>query len=325
MEKFTFISHNNTDPYFNIASEEYLLKHTDGYYVYLWVNSPAVIVGVNQNTFSEVRLNVAESKNIKIVRRLTGGGAVYHDLNNLCYTIIAPYNDGKTGYKGFTEPVIEYLNSLGVKAEFTGRNDVSVDGKKISGTAQTVYKDRVMFHGTLLFKTDFNILSDVLSPDKLKTESKGIKSVRKRVTNISEYLPNVSFNEFRQGITEFLKKGKTERTFSEQEIAEIEKLKQEKYLTYAWNFGNSPKGENEYNARFSFGTIKVNFDTINGVMQNVRITGDFFSEKAVSGLEEKFNGTPLIKGELEKVIELVPEYISGANAKEIKEEIFKVE
>ncbi len=325
MEKFTFITHDNTDPYFNIASEEYLLKHTDGFYVYLWVNSPAVIVGVNQNAFSEVRLNVAESKNIKVVRRLTGGGAVYHDENNLCYTIIAPYDGGKTGYKEFTAPVIEYLNSVGVKAEFTGRNDVSIDGKKISGTAQTVYKDRVMFHGTLLFKTDFNVLTEVLSPDKLKIESKGIKSVRKRVANISEYLPNVSFSEFRKGITEFLKKGKTERTFNEKEIAEIEKIKGQKYSTYEWNFGNSPKGENEYSARFSFGTIKVNFNTVSGIMQNVKITGDFFSEKEIKGLEEKFNGTPLIRKDLEKVIDLVPEYISGANVKEIKEEIFKVE
>ena len=325
MDKFIFISHDNTDPYFNLASEEYLLKQTDGFYVYLWVNSPAVIVGVNQNAFSEVRLNVLEEKNIKLVRRLTGGGAVYHDLNNLCYTIIAPYDEGKTSYKEFTAPVIEYLNSLGVKAEFTGRNDVSIDGKKISGTAQTVYKNRVMFHGTLLYKTDFDVLSSVLSPDKLKIESKGIKSVRKRVTNISEYLPNVSFNEFRKGIADFLKKDKRVRTFNSEEITQIEKLKREKYLTYDWNFGNSPKGENEYSARFSFGTVKVNFDTVSGVMQNVKITGDFFSEKGISGLEEKFNGTKLQKEDLEKVIDLVPKYISGADAEEIKKEIFKVE
>lgn len=325
MEKFTFITHDNTDPYFNLASEEYLLKQTDGFYVYLWVNSPAVIVGVNQNAFNEVKLNVLENKDIKLVRRLTGGGAVYHDLNNLCYTIIAPYDEDRTGYKEFTAPVIEYLNSVGVKAEFTGRNDISVNGKKISGTAQTVYNGRVMFHGTLLFKTDFEVLSSVLSPDKLKIESKGIKSVRKRVANISEYLPNVSFSEFRKGVADFLRKDKFERTFTEAEIAEIEKLKREKYSTYAWNFGNSPKGENEYSARFSFGSVKVNFDTENGAIKNAKITGDFFSKREIRELEEKLNGALLIKEELEKVIDIVPEYISGATAKEIKEDIFKVE
>ena len=132
MSDFLFITHDNHDPYFNLASEEYLLRHKDGFYIYLWVNSPAVIVGINQNTIQEVNLGFTEANGIKVVRRQTGGGAVYHDLNNICYTVIAPYDESADNYRKFTAPVIEYLNSLGVKAEFSGRNDITAEGKKIS-------------------------------------------------------------------------------------------------------------------------------------------------------------------------------------------------
>ena len=141
MKKFKLICSNIHDPYFNLASEEYLLKNTSDFYIYLWINSPAVIVGNNQNTLMEVNLNETEKKNVKVVRRLTGGGAVYHDLNNICYTIISPYNKDENSYIKYTKPVIEYLNSLDVKAEFSGRNDICVDGKKVSGNAEVVYKN----------------------------------------------------------------------------------------------------------------------------------------------------------------------------------------
>ena len=207
MQKFKFITHDNHDAYFNIASEEYLLKHTDGFYFYLWINDPAVIVGTNQNAIEEVNLSYTQENGIKVVRRMTGGGTVYHDGGNLCYTVIAPFNPEQDNYKAFTAPVIEYLNSIGVKAEFSGRNDITVDGMKISGNAQTVYKNRIMHHGTLLFDTDMSVLGSALNPSKLKIESKGIKSVRARVTNISEHLGGkMSITEFRRGLKEvFLK------------------------------------------------------------------------------------------------------------------------
>ncbi|MCQ2387046.1 MAG: lipoate--protein ligase family protein [Clostridia bacterium] len=169
---FKFISHDIHNAYFNLASEEYLLKIKGGYYFYLWVNEPAVIVGINQNTLAEVNLQYVDKNDIKVVRRLTGGGAVYHDLENICYTVIAPYNQNEDNYKKFTAPVIEYLNSLGVKAEFSGRNDITVDGKKISGNAQTIVGDKIMHHGTLLFKTNMEVLEGALKPNKLKVESK---------------------------------------------------------------------------------------------------------------------------------------------------------
>ena len=173
MQKFKFITHDNTDAYFNLASEEYLLKQTDDYYIYLWVNDRAVIVGTNQNAIEEVNLSYTESAGVKVVRRLTGGGTVYHDKGNLCYTIIAPYNAEEDNYKKFTAPVIEYLKSLGVNASFSGRNDIVIDDKKISGNAQTVYKDRIMHHGTILFNADTEELSKCLNPSKSRCKVKG--------------------------------------------------------------------------------------------------------------------------------------------------------
>ena len=154
MEKFLFITHDNLDAYFNLASEEYLLKQKEGYYVYLWQNENSVIIGINQNAYNEVNLDYAEKNNVKIVRRLTGGGAVYHDKFNLNYTIIAPYNENENAYVKFSAPVIEYLKSIGVEAKFSGRNDIVIGDKKISGNAQTVYKNRILHHGTLLFSSN---------------------------------------------------------------------------------------------------------------------------------------------------------------------------
>ena len=234
--EFKFLTHDNTDAYFNLASEEYLLKQTDGYYFYLWINAPAVIVGVNQNALQEVNLSYTQTNGIKVVRRLTGGGAVYHDLGNLCYTVIAPFSESENNYKKFTAPVIEYLNELGVKAEFSGRNDITVDGKKISGNAQTVYKNRIMHHGTILFSSDMTVLEKALNPNKLKIESKGIKSVRARVTNVSNCLKNpLTIQEFKLGLeNKFLQTAK-KHNFTAEDIQKINLLvvKQAKSNTYA--------------------------------------------------------------------------------------------
>ncbi len=322
MEKFYLLTHQNHDAYFNLASEEFLLKHKEDYFIYLWINQPAVIVGVNQNTIEEVNLDYTEKEGIKVVRRLTGGGAVYHDENNICYTVIAPYIEGENNYKKFATPVIEYLNSLGIKAEFSGRNDITVDGKKISGNAQTVWKDRLMHHGTLLFSTNFDALSNSLKPNKFKIESKGIKSVRARVTNIGEYLKNTSCEEFYQGLINHLGGSLEKYDFSEDDLAKIQKLADEKYSKYEWNVGYSPKGKITFTERFSFGTLTINFDTEKGRIENASITGDFFSLKPISEFCQKLNGVEMKK---EKVIECfsqIGEYILGANGLEIAEKLF---
>lgn len=318
MEKFKFLTQDNHDAYFNLASEEYLLKQKGGYYVYLWRNAPAVIIGVNQNALSEVNLGYTREHDIKVVRRLTGGGAVYHDLRNINYTVIAPYEESVNNYVKFTAPVIAYLKTLGVHAEFSGRNDITVDGKKISGNAQTIYDGRIMHHGTLLFNTDTSVLAAALNPSKLKTESKGIKSVRARVTNVYDCLPKkITAEEFWFGLKEFFKKDCEECTFSDKDVAEIEKLAASKYSSYEWNIGRSPKGQNRAEARFSFGTITANFDTENGVIRNAEFTGDFFTYKPVAELAEKLNGTPFIKNDIKAALCDADKYIVGAESEDL--------
>lgn len=323
MIKFKFITHENHDPYFNIASEEYLLKQTGGYYFYLWINAPAVIVGVNQNAIEEVKLNYVDKEGIKVVRRLTGGGAVYHDLGNLCYTVIAPYNPEENGYLKFTAPVIEYLNELGVNARFGGRNDILIEDKKISGNAQTVYNGRVMHHGTILFDTDTNVLSSALNPNKLKMQSKGIKSVRSRVVNVKEFLPNMTVEQFKTGLKEKFLKVAEEYEFTKNDLDNIEKLVLEKYSKYEWNIGKSPVGQNVFEKKFPFGVITLTFDTAHGEIENAQIYGDFFCLKDIQPLVNNLNGVKFDKSSVYDAVENIHEYILGADAKTFVDALFE--
>ena len=322
MDKFLFLTHDFNDPYFNLASEEYLLKHRKEYFIYLWINSPAVIVGVNQNALSEVNLDYTLSHGIKVVRRQTGGGAVYHDTNNICYTVIAPYDEKIDAYREFTAPVIGYLNSLGVKAEFSGRNDITVDGKKISGNAQTVWGGRIMHHGTLLFDTDMSALTFALKPNKLKMESKGIKSVRARVTNIREYLPDTTIAKFKTGLSDYFKKTCDEYRLTKSDIAAINKLVEDKYSRYEWNIGRSPKGKNLFEYKFPFGILSFSFDTEDGKIQNADIYGDFFSIGDIKEFSSTLNGVKFTKQDVAAAFNEISNYIKGANAQEIVDKLF---
>ena len=323
MKNFNFVISSSFDPYFNLASEEYLLKQKKEFYIYLWINSPAVIIGNNQNTLLEVNLKNAESKKIKVVRRITGGGAVYHDLNNICYSIIAPYSASENNYLKFTAPVIEFLNSLGVKAEFSGRNDIAIDGKKISGNAQVIYKDRILHHGTLLFDSDLTALNDVLIENKLKTESKGVKSIRARVTNIKQHLLiPITCKEFFEKLSNHFKKDLSLYSFTEDDIIEIQKLIDSKYSTYEWNIGYSPKGRVRFDGRFNFGTLTLTFDLADGIISNAEIFGDYFANDNPQTIINNLNGKKFIKDEVEYAINNIGLYINGANAKEIVEKLF---
>ena len=323
MEKFKFITHSNNDAYFNLASEEYLLKQTNGYYFYLWINSPAVIVGLNQNTLQEVNLAYTENSDIKVVRRLTGGGAVYHDNGNLCYTIIAPYEQNENNYRKFTAPIIEYLNQLGVKAEFSGRNDLTIGGQKISGNAQTVYKDRIMHHGTILFNSDMSVLTRALNPSKLKIESKGIKSIRARVTNILEHLKTpITIEEFKKGLEQKFLSISEKYDFTDNDLKKINQLVNEKYSKYEWNIGQSPKGEYNFEYKFDFGILGLNFNLIKGKVENAKIYGDFFSFNDVCLLAEQLNGSCFCKKEFRDKLKDAHKYINGANCDIIVDKIF---
>ena len=301
-----YIISENTDAYFNLASEEYLLKHTDEDIFYLWRNDNAIIVGTNQNTLSEINVEYVKEKEIKVVRRLTGGGAVYHDLGNINYTFIENSKKSFNDFRGFCEPITKALNELGVKAEFSGRNDMTIDGKKFSGTAQCKYKNRVMHHGTLLFSSKKSDISGALKPRDIKFTGKSVKSVASRITNISEHLESpMDVLEFRDRIMRSLAGGLDNITvFDAIEEEKIKKLREEKYSTWEWNYGQSPKFSMTKEGRFTGGTLEVTLDVQKGCIENIRIYGDFFGTENIHELEEKLIG---VKHQEQNVLDALKE------------------
>ncbi|MDD3788267.1 MAG: lipoate--protein ligase [Petrimonas sp.] len=293
-----YIVNKSHKPDYNIALEEYCFKkltHHDKIFI-LWINEPAIIVGKHQNTIEEINSEYVKANGIHVVRRISGGGAVYHDLNNLNYTIISNEEKGaEFDFKTFSEPVIDTLAELGVKADFTGRNDLVIDGKKICGNAQAYTKGRVMHHGCLLFDTDLSVLSKALEAPKDKIESKSTKSVRSIVDNILPNLPEkISVNEFSDKLLAHMRSKfprMQEYTFSEEELAEIEQIRSTKFGTWDWNFGHSPKFDIERQSRFTAGKIQVFADVEDSVIRQIRFYGTFFGNNSnLSDVEDALKG-----------------------------------
>lgn len=273
----------------------------------LWRNEKSVIVGVNQNTAAEIDRGFCEKNGVKVVRRLTGGGAVFHDLGNVNYTYIEQ-NDGTkfSNYALFTKDVMDYLETLGVKSELSGRNDVLVDGKKVIGNAQCVRSGKIMHHGCILYSADLSKLSGALKVNKAKIESKGIKSVSSRVINIADKLPQKKdAADFIKGLESFMKKRYNcpVRGLSEEEKSAISDLAEQKYSTFDWNYGNSPEYTYEKTEKFPFGLLTVSFNAASGIIADIRITGDFFGVKEISLLEDRLKGVRHDIGAIESVLE----------------------
>ncbi|HHU55124.1 MAG TPA: lipoate--protein ligase [Acholeplasmataceae bacterium] len=299
------IINNSTNPYYNLALEEYVLKHikSDEDFILLWQNKNAIIVGRNQNTFAEINYQYVKEHNIDVVRRTSGGGAVYHDLGNLNFTFITKnIQDNLNNYRKFTEPVIAALNKLGVPAEFSGRNDILVDGKKISGNAQTFYKDRMLHHGTILFNANLEMVSKVLNVNIEKLQSKGIKSNRSRVTNIYPYIKTkITIKEFIIHLLKhFLGNDYENRIYklTNEDLENIEKLKNEKYMTWEWNFGESPEMDIQKQKRFLGGQVQFNFNVNEGIIKDCKIYGDFFGKENISDIEKSLIGVPFRENDL---------------------------
>ena len=294
-----YIVNTSNDPAYNIALEAYAFRelvNEDELFI-LWINRPAIIVGKHQNTIQEINKEYTDAHGIKVVRRLSGGGAVYHDLNNLNYTIISNKADeGAFDFKTFSQPVIATLADLGVKAEFTGRNDLEIDGKKFCGNAQAYYKGRMMHHGCLLFDVDMSVLGQALKVSKDKIESKGVKSVRARVTNIVDELPKkITVNEFSDKILEKMKEfypDMTEYVLSEDELAKIQESYEKQFNTWDWTYGQSPEYTVERNVRYPAGKISTYANVENSIIKSVKIYGDFFGIGDVSDIEDLLVGVP---------------------------------
>lgn len=289
-----YIDNTHTDAYFNLASEEYFLRQTDEEYFMLWINEPCIVIGKNQNTLTEINKDYTDKNSIKVVRRLTGGGAVFHDLGNLNFTFIVNDKNSFNDYKRFTSPVIEVLKKLGIAAEFSGRNDMLIDGLKFSGNAQCRHMNRIMHHGTLLFSSSITDLSCALNPKPQKLTSRGIKSVASRVTNISSHLSDkISVTEFKNMIFDHISSGDTAlSTLSSDEISEIRKLRDEKYSTWEWNYGKSPSHSVCKTVKTGGGIIEIHLDIKGEYIGKIKIYGDFFGSRDIEELERFLNGKP---------------------------------
>lgn len=308
------IINNNTNPHYNLAFEEYVFKNieADEDIILLWQNAPAIIVGRNQNTFEEINHQYVKENNIYVVRRPSGGGAVYHDLGNLNFTFITSnVRENLNNYEKFAIPVIEALNELGVPAEFAGRNDILVNGKKISGNAQTYYKQRMLHHGTILYDVDLEMVAKVLQVKADKIASKGIKSTRSRVTNILPYLKEkITMDELKHHLLTFFLKTDNiaEKTLklTEEDYKNIKNLTNEKYNKWEWNFGESPKMEIQKSRRYAGGNVEFNFNIESGKIVACKIFGDFFGERKIEDLEEEFVGTLYTEEEVYKLLKILP-------------------
>ncbi|MBU8892810.1 MAG: lipoate--protein ligase [Bacteroidales bacterium] len=290
------IRNYNTDPYFNLAAEEYVLRNfTDNCFI-LWRNRPSIIVGKHQNTLAEINLDFVKEKNIDVVRRLSGGGAVFQDPGNLNFTFIqnVENNESLVDFRKYTRPIIDVLNQLGVDAKFEGRNDIMINGKKISGNAEHVFKKRVMHHGTLLFSSEISDLSKALKVNPLKYQDKGVKSVRSRVTNIRDHLEEkISVMEFYDKILNYIfSTGKDARIyeFSDEDIVQIKRLADEKYKSWEWNFAYSPKYNFEKTHITTKGNVEVQIYVEKGLMKDVKIASNFIDKQIISEIESKLKG-----------------------------------
>lgn len=326
------VTNPSTNPYFNVALDSWLVREAppDEDYVMLWQNRPAVIIGRYQNTHEEVNLDYAESHNVAIVRRMSGGGAVYHDLGNLNFSLVVstagrPFND----YQVFTRPVVEALAHYGVNAQLTGRNDVTLEGRKFSGNAQYRTVTRLLHHGTILFNEDLEEVPRVLNVRQDKIESKGIKSVRSRVTNVRPYLPPaVGLNEFRATLLEFIGKhnggvvGELELT--SERTARVEELVATHFGQWDWNFGQSPPFNYRGRERFERGSIEVFIKAAHGRIEYVTIYGDFLGDHDIEPLAAALTGAEYSRSAMTRALESIPvsDYLGGITREQLLKVLF---
>lgn len=328
---------NNYDASVNIALETYLVENrlVDEPILLFYINEPSIIVGRNQNTTEEINQTYVDEHNIQIVRRMSGGGAVYHDLGNFSFCFIKDDDGSFRDFKSFTEPMIKALHKMGATgAELQGRNDLLIDGKKFSGNAMYAKDGRMTAHGTILFDSDLDEVNNALKPRKAKIESKGIKSVRSRVTNIKPYVDekyqNLSTEEFRDLILLEIfgveKREDVPELKLTPEIWEgVYKLREERMGNWDWNYGKSPDFEFERSHKFPFGFVDIRFNVSQGLIKDTHIFGDFFGLGNISDVEGTLNG---VKYERHAVSEALSDvdinkYFGNTTVEEIVNLIFE--
>lgn len=288
-----YLVNRSTDPWYNMAFDEYCLEQlsSDVPVFYLWQNRPSVIIGLNQNAFKEVNVPFLNDRGILLARRVTGGGAVYHDLQNLNYTIVGRSEDLDRDYEGYLHYMLDALRALGVDASMSGRNDILVDGRKVSGYAKRVWRDRLMIHGTLMYDVDVDTLTRVLDTDGSKLHGKGIASVKSRVANLKEYLPEVSDIHDLQGrLQRRLAGDDGELVLTSGQLSDIQRLRDEKFALWEWNWGHSPRAAVSRAARLGCGGVEATFDIVEGEIRSLSFGGDFLGGLPAAELAARLEG-----------------------------------
>lgn len=318
-----FIDWKETDPQMNLAFEEYVFNQMDNSesYFLLWQNDNAIIVGKHQNTIEEINQEYVRENDIKVVRRLSGGGAVYHDLGNLNFTfIVNDNNKDQFDFQTFTRPLVDALKTLGVNAEFNSRNDIAIDGKKFSGNSQYAKRGRILHHGTILFNSKLATIQSALKIKKDKIESKGIKSVKSRVTNIVDYLDEgYTLDNFKEALVRamFENENLEEIILSDEAIDDIQQLKIEKYATWDWNYGKSPQYNLRKERKCDFGLITILLQVEKGEIKEIHFYGDYFGNGDIHQLETQFIGVKPSEEALSVVLQNIElaDYINGLDSK----------
>lgn len=305
---------NNYDASVNIALETYLVENrlVDEPILLFYINEPSIIIGRNQNTIEEVNKAYVEEKGITVVRRMSGGGAVYHDLGNFSFCFIKDDDGSFRDFASFTKPVIEALHKMGAtSAELQGRNDLLIDGRKFSGNAMYAKNGRMTAHGTIMFKSDLEEVTRALKPNKAKIESKGIKSVRSRVTNIEPYVDeqykNLSTEEFRDLILLEIfgvekREDVKEYHLTEEDWEKVYAIREERFGNWDWNYGKSPAFDIKESHKFPFGLVDFRFNVKAGIIVEARIFGDFFGLGDIQDVEQQLSGVKYERSSVSDVL-----------------------
>lgn len=317
------IINKSNDPFFNLALEEYLLNRGDIQedIFLLWQNRPVVVVGRNQNTVEEINQEFIRSRGVDVVRRISGGGAVYHDLGNLNFTFIADEEQSLSlNFTRYTAPVIKALEIIGVKAENQGRNDITIQGRKFSGNAQCRLHGRVMHHGTILFDSNLEDMQQALTVDPAKIASKGVKSVRSRVTNIKEHITSpITIAEFKDVLSNTIDKDRECRELTPAEQSTVESLRDNKFRRWEWVYGFSPPFNVRKSQRFDWGNIDFRIEVKKGLVKECKIYGDFFAARDVGIIEQQLIGLRYQGEDMRQILESLnlASYIPEARSEEI--------
>lgn len=294
-------------PYDNFALEEYLLtKAPEDEYFFFYIHRPSIIVGRHQNTLEEINEAYVQEHGITVARRMSGGGAVYHDHGNLNFSFVKPgRHTDVNDFASFTKPIVGALQSLGVPVQLSGRNDLTIDGKKISGNASCFKNGRILSHGTILFKADVQALGKALSPNEIKLRSKGVQSVQARVANLADYLQqDMSIEGLKKAILHyFSQQGDMELISLDPVLVEkIHHRAETHFAQWEWNWGQSPDYNQRCFEKFSCGIIDIRLKVVDGIIKRMKIYGDFFTAEDVARLENIFENVPYDEKAVERVL-----------------------